>query len=304
MQSIVQTILVAQARGLSVLVENAGNPTGIDPNSTPWGYPAWLYQAQYNSHGVTYGTDEASIEQAQADFYSDPLREQFFTAYWQYVISNLKSVPNIVGYEIQNEPQFGNLPTGLATTQMVVDPARVIVFATVAGYGPGLPHVDLTDWVTPPSKGDANGLPPSPQCTCQDIAFMAHDYFGARWGSGLNRNPDSPQYLEFYEADYVNVLNGDMGEAPPYIGSSIFHVRWIQDKTNILTPLGIPLIVGEFGIPPTDPGTARFFGSISAAFIATGVSWSMSGGTLDIANPDGSLRPGGQYVLTAAATYP
>src|SRR5207247_57689 len=109
----------------------------------------WLYQAGYNSHGVNYGTDAAGIEQAQTDFWSDALRKQFLADFWGYMALQLKSVPNIVGYEIQNEPQIGALPSGAATTQMVVDwqlsvakpiraidPNRVIVFTTHEGYAP------------------------------------------------------------------------------------------------------------------------------------------------------------------------
>jgi cellulase (glycosyl hydrolase family 5) len=315
MATIKQAILDAQARGLAVLVENAGNnQIGIDPYATVYAYPSWLYQAQYNSHGITYGTDEASIEQSQADFYTDTLRKQFFNDYWAYVASQLKTVPNIVGYEIMNEPQVGTLPAGLTTTQLVVDwqltvakvlraldPNRVLVFTTWAGFGPGLPHVDLSHWVNKP-PGDPNGL--AQPLGYPDLAFMAHDYFGARWGSGLNRNPSSPTYLEFYESYYANVLNGDVGTAPPFIGSTLFHARWIQDKQATLNPLGIPLIVGEFGVPSSDSGAARFFGSVSAALVSTGVTWSMSGGSLDIENPDGSLLPYAQFVLNAAATYP
>ena len=313
--AIKQAVSDAWTRGLSVLIENAGNnQVLIDPNATFFAYPLWLYQAPYNSAGVTYTQDDAGSNQAQADFYTDALRKQFFNDFWKYLAIQLKSTPGIVGYEVQNEPQVGTLATGLPTTQMVVDwqlsvakliratdPSRVIVFTTWAGYGPGLPDVDLHDWVTAPPV-DPNGLPQA--LGYADVAFMAHDYFGARWGSGLNQSTGSSAYHEFYQPDYNNVLNGDVGTAPPYIGSTLSQVRWIQDKQNSLSQWKIPLIVGEFGIPSADIGAYRFYGTVTTALQLTGANWSMSGGTLGIVNSDGSLRPYAQLVIDAAHNYP
>jgi hypothetical protein len=61
-----------------------------------------------------------------------------------------------------------------------IDPARVIVFTTRAGYGPGVQNADLSGFVS---------LAGSPVGNC---AFDLHDYFGARWGDGINENPTNP----------------------------------------------------------------------------------------------------------------
>ena len=64
----------------------------------------------------------------------------------------------------------------------------------------------------------------------------------------------------------------------------------------------IAMLVGEGGIYSTDPGAATFFGTMTSAANALGVSWSVSAfeGELGIYYSDGTPKPYAQIVIDAA----
>jgi hypothetical protein len=271
-----------------------------------WGYPSWQYQAQYNSHGIDYPQTPDGQLQANTDFWSDPLRQQFMIDWLRYLAVSLKLSPSVVGYEVLNEPNEGSLPVSLETTQLIVDwqlqaarairgadPNRAIMFMTRHGFGPGLPHVDLSGWTDPRTLKQPLGFP--------DVAADVHDYFGGRWGTGLRIRPGDPTNLEDYEELYTHVLSDD---PVTYIGTTQGQMQWVRDKLASLDPWGFPLLVGEFGDRDTDAGATLFFGTTTAAFAYTKVSWSVSRGNLGITDANDGLQPWAQIVIDAAKDYP
>src|SRR5207248_8187048 len=104
-------VALARAHGLNVLIENFCGPPCMGS-----GWPAWLYTAAYNSHGITY----TSATQANTDFWTDSLQQQFAKDFLSYLAGGLASTPGIVGYDILNEPDQGTLPDGQSTTQTML----------------------------------------------------------------------------------------------------------------------------------------------------------------------------------------
>lgn len=232
-------------------------------------FPGWTAQAAYNSKKVTYPSTAAGLTSYETDFWSDPLRQQFMTAAMTEVARRFAANPGVLGYEVLNEPQQGSLPATSATTAKVLniqlqvargfrqgDPGRVLFFQTRAGYGPGLHKADLSSW-------QALG----------NVAFDLHDGFGARWGNGLQMDPNSPDYLENLPLLNNNITIADV---PPYIGNTVVQARILQDRLGSLRRWGIPLIVAEFGELADDPGVMQNWGTILGALCylgGTNVSW-------------------------------
>jgi hypothetical protein len=285
----------AQQAGLYTLVNNGGY------HGSYFSYPDWLYQAPYNSLGITYPLTPAGSQVAATDFWRDALRQRFMIDEMEAVANALRAQPGVLGYEILNEPYPALLPNSAETTATLLDfqlraatgirgadPARVVVFTTRFGYAPGVAEADLSGFTA-----------------LGNVAFDAHDYFGARWGDGLLNNPAMPDYHERMQPDYNNPLETtqDGSAMTPYIGTTDAQVRWIKKYTDVLTPRGIPLLVGEFGIDgSTNTSAYLYFGTITSALNYTGVAWAVSqwDSPIGIADSSGILRPWGSIVINAA----
>jgi cellulase (glycosyl hydrolase family 5) len=296
------------SNGMYAIVTNDG-----DQGASYFSFPEWLYTAPYNSHGTTYAKTNSGLLSAQTNFWTDSLQQQFMSDFLKYLAAQLAGTSGVAGYEILNEPQAGSLPTTLATTQLIVnwqltagkairaiDPNRILFFTTHEGYAPGVsdPGLDLTNWVTAP-PGNPNGL--TQPMGSPDVAFVAHDYFGARWGTGLQRQPGSSDFQENYQVLYDNTL---ANPEPPYIGTTLGQLRWIQDKSASLASKKIPLIVDEVGDQYTDPNAGLFFGTAMAALNHDWTAWSVSGTNNGVVDTNGNLRSYGQIVIDAANSYP
>jgi hypothetical protein len=282
----------AAARGIWVLIDQHGCE-----GCSYFNYPLYNYQAAYNSKGITYAQNDAGIEQASGDFWTDANRQGFLTDMWKYVAGQLKNVTGVMGYEIQNEPKQGYLENVHSTTDLMldvqlsiatalrtVDANHVVVFTTRAGFGPGIPVADLTGW-------QALG----------NTVFDVHDYFGARWGDGLGGEvPTDDDYQELIQLLYNHLL-ADEGTSP-YIGTTQVQAEFMKQVMASVQPKGIAVLVGEGGIYVTDPGAPTYFGTMTSAANALGISWSVSAfeGDLGIYYSDGTPKPYAQIVIDAA----
>ncbi len=244
-------------------------------------FPRWLYETPYNSHHVTYPKTGAGQIRAATDLWSDPLRQSFMSAMLAAVAERLRDVPGVVGYELLNEPQPGTLPKTHATTGTILrwelsaakavraaDPKRIVFFETRYGYGPGLAAADL--------HGFAD---------LGNVAFDLHDYFGARWGTGLVRDGSAASDDEETQLLFDHVLDGSVA----YLGTTEAQVQFVRGRMEALARYGIPLLVGEFGDTAKDPGVANYYGTCTAAFTSLGVGWTVS----DFESGDGILGANG-----------
>jgi hypothetical protein len=257
---------------------------------TFWQYPDWLYTADYNSHGITYPKTDDGIVRAQTDFWSDPLRKQFSMSMFDYMSKQLAPVAGVAGYELLNEPHWGNLPPTHDTTQLMVDwqvaaaqkvrandPDRIIFFMTRGDADFGLANADLSGYA-------AMG----------NVAMDMHDYFGARFGNGLATDPNSAGYQEAHQQVYDNVLGWP---GMPYIGNVYSHEQLLRAIRKLLVPWGFPIIIGEFGDLPQDPNFALFLHTGVTAFNNVGISWTVN--RPDVVNPDGTLAKYSQIIIDA-----
>jgi hypothetical protein len=292
MNQVKQFVNDAYLRGFYILIDNHGcGGCGY------FGYPDYLYDAPYNSKATTYPETEEGAADAATDFWTDSLRQQHLKDMWSHVAGQLKNSSGIVGYEVMNEPQQGNLIDDHDSTALVLqvqldvanairaaDPARVISFATRAGYGPGLPVADLSGWEL-----------------LGNVAFDLHDYFGARWGDGLGgEDPQATNHQEVLQSLHYHILADD--GSPPYIGTTQVQVEFMAQAQTALGEYGIPLLIGEGGIYVTDPGAAHYFATMVNAANYLGVSWAVSAfeGELGILYQDGTPKPYAQIVIDAA----
>jgi hypothetical protein len=275
-QSIITYIRQASDDGLYTILDMHGCSSTRD-----CGYfrvwPLWTTQAQYNSKNTTYPQTPQGKQEACADFWSDSMRMQFFADMWQHVASETMDEPGIAGYEIQNEPNPGLLPNAQSTTTSIlgaqysfaqsiraVDPSHVLFFTTREDYGPGLMFA---------------GSQLQQFEDLGNVAFDLHEYFGARWGVGLDLlNPRSQTYDEALGSLYSHVATGAAGGQWPYIGSTFEVVRYLQSRVQSLEPYGIPVVVGELGDPGTDEGVWWCYATELAAPNYLGLSWTADSG--------------------------
>ena len=224
---------------------------------------------------MTYPESDDGLTQAAADFWTDSLRRQFMQSMWVYLAKQLVGVQGIAGYEVLNEPQIGSLATSHDTTQTVLnyqlqvatairnqDPTRMILFMTRGATDIGLANADLSGFAA-----------------LGNVGYDVHDYFGARWGDGLMREPAHPSYLEANQHLFLSTDDSNAGTVP-YIGTLLSHMRYLQQTTAKLAAWHLPLIIGEFGDWTGDPGIYTYLGEVTTALSRTGVSWAVNYGIM------------------------
>jgi aryl-phospho-beta-D-glucosidase BglC (GH1 family) len=290
-------IQFANNHGIAVLIENrcfCGD-----------GWPLWVAQAPYNSHHRTYDLgNKDDRNQFLADYWSDDLLKQFTTDWLTNLTTWVKDSPGLLGYGLLNEPNTGNLPNTHETTQIsldwqlelakavrAIDPNRGIFFTTRGSNGLGAPVADFSQWAA-----------------LGNVAFDVHDFFGGRWGGGLDvsGDPSSDSYTEQSQNMYSFTLNLD---APVYLGTVAGQQRFVHTYLDRLSQYGIPVYIGEFTGNtegnPRDPDILAVHGEMTQAFNELGVSWTALSydGYHSVFNPNGTLRPW-LPILCQAAAFP
>jgi CHASE2 domain-containing sensor protein len=156
-----------------------------------------------------------------------------------------RQTPNVVGYEILNEPPLGNLPRRAWAVQRIVrwqarvgaavravDPERAIVFML-------------------PPRSDTQALRLTPLESLGRIALDVHDYYA---GTGKRNR---------------TTLQGGQ-----YRGTFANQASYLAPAVSIARTWGIPLIVGEWGAFAGEPGVGLYQQQMVSLFQQDGVSWS------------------------------
>jgi hypothetical protein len=229
---------------------DAANPPNANDSA---GIPSWLYV------GSQYTPNSKGRAAALQAFYTDPNTIAQFESFVKMIVDRYRTSPNVVGYEILNEPQTGSLlPSNHATTQLVIgweaqilkliraeDPLRTVFFMLRGGGDLGITHSDLT------------ALHP-----LTNLALDLHDYFAGNAGSGYSVDGENRSSTFIRTAD-VPTYTGTLASQTAYLNTVLARTR----KWNI------PLLVGEWGVRRDDPNRLAYQSQMLSLFGALRLNW-------------------------------
>jgi aryl-phospho-beta-D-glucosidase BglC (GH1 family) len=247
------------------------------------GVPAWFYA------GGRFEATKRGEADAQAAFWTtESSRSQgYYAAFAGMIAARYASAPNVVGYEIFNEPHPGRLGDTTDATN--------IMLRWQAGIRRAIQQVDPTRTVFIMCRGGGEGVGTASLAPFGSLDHMAldwHDYFNGGSG-GFDAAGDNwvPSWSETHNQ-----------ATPSYTGTEQAQARVLRVPLDRARALGIPLLVGEWGVHTGAPGSATYQTQMLDLFGSQGVSWarwvlSTSGG-FGILNKGGSLTPEAQQLST------
>jgi len=250
------------------------------------GEPPWLYEGKYT-------IDQKGLGQAKADFVTDPQIAAWYRDLLTMLVNRYSSYPNVVGYEIYNEPQGGALGNDHQATQTLVDwqagmarfiasldPQRTIFFQTRAGANYGLETVDLSGFA---------GLP--------HVALDLHDYYNGVGGLNAEGEDWWPSWDETHNQS-----------TPSYQGTIDSQEHILVRVLNGAHEHGWALIVGEWGTRVDDPNILVYQAQMLTLFARYQISWTRwvltTSGDMAILNSDGSPTAAGFQLKEAMTSSP
>jgi aryl-phospho-beta-D-glucosidase BglC (GH1 family) len=275
----VQTL---QSQNVNVLIDF--HQTGWSPYFTSItkdarGMPAWLYGSGYFPQPVS----QLGLGLAKKDFATNPAILPYYEAYMQMLINRYSSYPNVVGYELYNEPQPGKLKSTHDGTQALIafqaqllqfvrslDPQRTVFVSVRQGGNLGFLNADVSAWGS-----------------LSNLAIDVHDYF-----NGL----DAPYgYSADTETWYPNHDAVVTDYETSYVGTEANQLRILDQLLAKTNQWGVPLLVGEWGARWDDPGLLEYQRQMLDAFRQRKLSWTRwaltSHGIKRILNADYTLTP-------------
>jgi aryl-phospho-beta-D-glucosidase BglC (GH1 family) len=287
-----QQVQWAQAHNLNVM---------IDMHQTDWssyfasvtdgsarGMPPWLYSGNPSRYPVT----QDGLANAQGDFFTDPQIKQWYTDLWTMMVNRYSSYPNVVGFEVINEPRSGTIDSSAATQTLVnwqsdlahtiasLDPQATIFFMPRAGADLGLETADFSSF---------NDLP--------HVAVDLHDYsngVGGITADGESWLPTADQTHNQSSTNYQGTIDQQEG----FLARAIYGAR----------SHGWPLLVGEWGVRTDDSGATTYQDQMLQLFARYGLSWARwnlsTSGQFATMNPDYTPNAEGQQLQTALASTP
>jgi len=267
----------------------AGHHCAATGQCTARGIPAWYYaNGRFPESGPGQRAAEAAFwtterKTSQADYAA--FAAMMATRYARY--------PNVVGYEIINEPPPGSLPANTATATMLrwqvairnvlqrVDPKRT-VFIMCNGGGQGIGTAPIG-----PIFGNLSHL-----------ALDFHDYYNGAPGTGLK---DGDWWVPSWSATHLqrtSAYTGTLANQQAVLGTIAGKARrW-----------GIPLLVGEWGIHAGTPGSATYQSQMLSLFDRFDVSyarWELADGSgFALFTKSGGITPEAQQLSSALLQNP
>jgi Cellulase (glycosyl hydrolase family 5) len=236
------------------------------------GVPAWFYA------GGRFEAKKSGVSMAEAAFWTteSSLSQGYYSAFASMMAARYGRYPNVVGYELFNEPHPGKLgDTTDATNTMLrwqagiraairkVDPTRT-VFIMCRGGGEGVGTASL-----------------APFGSLTHLALDWHDYFNGLSG-GLDGAGDN--WVPSWTATHNQAT-------ATYTGTEQAQARVLQVPLERSRKWGIPLLVGEWGIHGGTPGSAVYQAQMLDLFAREKVSWTrwvLAGGGFGLLSKDGT----------------
>jgi aryl-phospho-beta-D-glucosidase BglC (GH1 family) len=275
-------VQLLQSQNINVLIDF--HQTGWSPYFTQItkdarGMPAWLYGPGYFPQPMT----QDGLGMAKKDFATNPAILPYYQAYVQMLVKRYSSYPNVVGYELYNEPQPGKLKQTHTGTQALIafqaqllqfvrslDPQRTVFVSVRQGGNLGFLNADLSAWGS-----------------LANVAIDLHDYFNGR---------DAPYgYSADTETWYPNHDAVMTQFEVAYVGTEANQLRLIDQVLAKTNQWGVPLLVGEWGARVDDPGLLEYQRQMLNVFRLRKLNWTRwaltSHGALRILNSDYTLSP-------------
>jgi aryl-phospho-beta-D-glucosidase BglC (GH1 family) len=267
--------------------------------STYWhpyaqGIPAWFYTVTRPG----YPTTDAGMLQAEKDWYTDMLGAAYYRSFVTMMAQRYGAYPAVVGYNLLNEPMCGSMPWNAACEQTIVnwegpvarairavDSQRTVFFILDGGGDLGLSSVNLSPF---------GGL--------QHVAVDLHDYYNGAYGSGVSA--DGLSFVPSWDATHNQ-------RSLSYHGTEQnleANLRVVFDRTQLL---GIPLVIGEWGVQTADSGAATYQAQMLDLLDRYQLSWARwalsTTDAMRIVNSDWSLNSLGLQLragIAAAVSAP
>lgn len=251
----------------------------------PKGVPGWFY-----SNG-RFPDSKDGQRAAEAAFWTSEATssQHAYAAFAAMMATHFAGDPNVIGYEVINEPHAGSLDAGNATQVMLrwqasilkvlhtVDPTRT-VFVMCNGGGSGVGTADLR------TLGSLD-----------HVALDWHDYYNGRSGGGLDASGDD------WVPSWATTHNQ---QATSYTGTAANQARVLAWPVRTAQRFGIPLLIGEWGFRSDAPGWDTYQSQMLALFAQHHVSnarWELKqGGGLALLTPGGKLNVAARQIAQAA----
>jgi Cellulase (glycosyl hydrolase family 5) len=221
---------------------------------TGGGIPAWFYT---RVHRGEYPVTERGEARAFRDFYIDPEAIRLYSQLARMVATRFGGDPNVIGYEVLNEPLA---PSGHAGTQAVISFEAAIRRAFAA--------VDprRTVFVMTRTGGDKGLLDASFQAfgSLRHVALDYHAYFAGVPGTGMTF--DGEDWRPGFDSTHMQATTN-------------YHGTLERQRQVLLTPilkandLRMPLLVGEWGSRRDDRHGSTYQAQMLALFERYGLSW-------------------------------
>ena len=199
------------------------------------GVPAWFYA------GGRFPATKSGESQAEAAFWTSEKSRSlgYYSAFAAMMAARYAHEPNVVGYEIFNEPHPGRLGDSTDATN--------IMLRWQAGIRRAIQQVDPTRTVFIMCRGGGEGVGTADLAPFGSLDHMAldwHDYFNGGSG-GLDEAGDNwvPSWADTHNQT-----------SPSYTGTEAAQARVLQVPLRAPARWGIPLLVGEWGIHSGTPG--------------------------------------------------
>jgi hypothetical protein len=218
------------------------------------GIPAWFYE-QRDHTGSSSGKS-----MALADWWTDEDGVEAYSAFVEMMVTRYSAFPNVMGYEVFNEPATGRLGENHSATQAVLewkakirdlihqlDPSRVVFVQTRGGGDLGLKQADF---------GVFGSL--------DNVAVDLHSYFKGETGTGYSANGET------WVPDWAGA---HLRNSLVYTGTEANQEALLRVALEKTRALGIPLLVGEWGVLNDDPRGHVYQRQMLRIFARTGLSW-------------------------------
>ncbi len=219
------------------------------------GIPNWYY-----ADGRFADTKNGESDAKEAFWTTEAARsEDAYAAFAGMMAARYADAPNVVGYEIFNEPHPGGLGDSTAATDTMlqwqaeirkvisaVDPKRT-VFIMCRGGGEGVGTADLKAFGS-----------------LDHLALDYHDYFNGIPGIGLTSNGND--WTPSWPATHNQ-------KAERYAGTASSQAAVLSVPLQRTSQWRIPLLIGEWGIHTGVPGALEYQRQMLDLFDSEGVSW-------------------------------